>query len=127
MQLRNALLTSLVLIAASYYGLYVSFPYIYPKPHDDLKAKESREKMPTPKEDDEARLGERPTPSPNLPDDFKYILTWTNTPGLKNTPLHGWAYPGLHGFKAAGCEEFRCYLTNNRSYLGIEMNSIRNV
>ena len=57
-----------------------------------------------------------PTENSKLPSDFKFILTWTETP--KNIPLHGWDFPGLDGFQAAGCEESRCFLTNNRSYLG---------
>ena len=90
MQLRFAFLSAFVLIVASHFGLYVSFQYIFPKPQK----------------------------GPELPSDFKYILTWTETVGPKNIPLHGWAYPGFDGFKDAGCEEHRCYLTNNRSFLG---------
>ena len=47
---------------------------------------------------------------------YKYILTWT--PDSGNVKLKGWSYPDLDGFKKAGCPEYRCYLTNNRSYLG---------
>ena len=49
--------------------------------------------------------------------DYKYILTWT--PDTQNIKLMGWSYPYLDGFQKAGCPEYRCYLTNNRSYLGI--------
>ena len=49
--------------------------------------------------------------------DFKYILTWT--PDTQNVKLMGWSYPQLDGFEQAGCPEYRCYLTNNRSYLGM--------
>ena len=83
---------SFVLLVTSYLGLYVSFQYMFTKP--------------------------KKGPGSELPDDFKFILTWTETPGPKSIPNHGWGYPGLDGFKAAGCEEFRCYLTNNRSVLG---------
>ena len=48
--------------------------------------------------------------------DYKYILTWT--PDTPNVKLMGWSYPDLDGFKEAGCAEYRCHLTNNRSYLG---------
>ena len=48
--------------------------------------------------------------------DYKYILTWT--PDTPNVKLMGWSFPELDGFKKAGCAEYRCYLTNNRSYLG---------
>lgn len=48
--------------------------------------------------------------------DYKYILTWT--PDSGNVKLKGWSYPDLEGFKQAGCAEYRCYLTDNRSYLG---------
>ena len=51
--------------------------------------------------------------------DYKYILTWT--PDSGNVKLMGWSYPDLDGFKKAGCPEFRCYLTNNRTYLGTEV------
>ena len=49
--------------------------------------------------------------------DYKYILTWT--PDTPNVKLMGWSYPQLDGFRTAGCPEYRCYLTNNRSYLGM--------
>ena len=49
--------------------------------------------------------------------DYKYILTWT--PDTPNVKLMGWSYPQLDGFRKAGCPEYRCYLTNNRSYLGM--------
>ena len=54
----------------------------------------------------------------NSPDfnKYKHILTWT--PDSGNVKLKGWSYPELDGFKKAGCPEYRCYLTNNRSYLG---------
>ena len=97
MQRRIAILTSFLVSVASYYVLYVSFKYIFGN----------------------TTSGETPRPSENLPPDFQYILTWTETPGIKNIPHHGWAHPGLYGFQAAGCEESRCYLTNNRSLLGI--------
>ena len=48
--------------------------------------------------------------------DYKYILTWT--PDTPNVKLMGWSYPELDGFQHAGCAEYRCHLTNNRSYLG---------
>ena len=48
---------------------------------------------------------------------YKYILTWT--PDTPNVKLMGWSYPQLDGFRTAGCPEYRCYLTNNRSYLGM--------
>ena len=48
---------------------------------------------------------------------YKYILTWT--PDTPNVKLMGWSYPHLDGFQKAGCPEYRCYLTNNRSYLGM--------
>ena len=48
--------------------------------------------------------------------DYKYILTWT--PDTENVKLMGWSYPHLDGFQKAGCAEYRCHLTNNRSYLG---------
>ena len=124
MQVRNSVVFSLILVVLSYYGLYVSFQYIYPQPNNDLKAKQVRQKMPPKHHDDlkakdtNRRDKQTTNQSSELPSDFKYILTWTKTPGLKNIPLHGWAYPGLHGFQEAGCKEFRCYLTNNRSYLG---------
>ena len=51
--------------------------------------------------------------------DYKYILTWT--PDSGNVKLMGWSYPDLDGFEKAGCPEFRCYLTNNRTYLGTEV------
>ena len=47
---------------------------------------------------------------------YKYILTWT--PDSGNVKLKGWSYPDLDGFEKAGCPEFRCYLTKNRTYLG---------
>ena len=50
------------------------------------------------------------------PGDYKYILTWT--PDTENVKLMGWSYPHLDGFQKAGCAEYRCHLTNNRSYLG---------
>ena len=48
--------------------------------------------------------------------DIKYILIWT--PDSDNVRLLGWSYPELDGFKNAGCPEHRCFLTNNKSYLG---------
>ena len=112
MKLRIGLLKSWILMVGSFCVLYFSCQYLYPTQPGDLKAKETRQ-------------GNWSTPSENseLPSDFKYILTWTKPP--KNIPLHGWAYPGLHGFQEAGCEEFRCYLTNNRSFLGNVRNIVR--
>ena len=48
--------------------------------------------------------------------EYKHILTWT--PDSGNVKLMGWSYPDLNGFKQAGCPEYRCFLTNNRSHLG---------
>ena len=48
--------------------------------------------------------------------EYKYILTWT--PDTPNVKLMGWSYPDLDGFQKAGCAEYRCFLTNNRSYPG---------
>ena len=47
---------------------------------------------------------------------YKYILIWT--PEKDYEKLMGWNHPELDGFKKAGCPEYRCYLTNNRSFLG---------
>ena len=55
---------------------------------------------------------------------YKHILTWT--PDSGNVKLKGWSYPQLDGFQKAGCPEYRCYLTNNRSYLGNNPSSILN-
>ena len=52
----------------------------------------------------------------NSKSDYQYILTWT--PDTENVKLMGWSYPHLDGFQKAGCAEYRCHLTNNRSYLG---------
>ena len=48
--------------------------------------------------------------------DYKYILAWT--PDFPNVKLLGWSFPEVDGFQQAGCPEFRCFMTNNRSYLG---------
>ena len=47
--------------------------------------------------------------------DYKYILTWCEA---YNDPLYGWPHHHEGGFQTAGCEESRCHLTSNRSYLG---------
>ena len=48
--------------------------------------------------------------------DFKHILIWT--PEKDFEKLMGWTYPNLDGFEKAGCPEFTCYLTKNKTYLG---------
>ena len=53
--------------------------------------------------------------SPHSLRDFKYILTWSDA---YNDPLYGWPHTQEDGFELAGCEESRCHLTSNRSYLG---------
>ena len=56
--------------------------------------------------------------------DFKYILTWSDA---YNDPLYGWPHTHEDGFQLAGCEESRCHLTSNRSYLGNTFNVLFSV
>ena len=56
--------------------------------------------------------------------DFKYILTWSDA---YNDPLYGWPHIHEDGFQLAGCEESRCHLTSNRSYLGNTFNVLFSV
>ena len=62
--------------------------------------------------------------SPDSRRDFKYILTWSDA---YNDPLYGWPHTHEDGFQLAGCEESRCHLTSNRSYLGTTFNVLFSV
>ena len=69
--------------------------------------------------DSEDKRDSKESSDSNYPSDYKYILSWT--PDTENVKLMGWSYPALDGFQKAGCAEYRCHLTNNRSYLGISI------